>query len=159
VVWVVDTAMTAAEGILDTSTSVVGRGGQGRRVEEPCAASAGAAAAAVAVVAAVNSPQNRVDHDSRNMGVDHDILDSRRCCQTIRIHARPLPVINRDALPIQRCPGNIVVGVVVAAVVVAVDTHPGHTAEEAPSIDPVEVVRDDSLVDVAARSKVGSIRS
>jgi hypothetical protein len=158
VVWVVDTAMTAAEGILDTSTSVVGRGGQGRRVEEPCAASAGAAAA-VAVVAAVNSPQNRVDHDSRNMGVDHDILDSRRCCQTIRIHARPLPVINRDALPIQRCPGNIVVGVVVAAVVVAVDTHPGHTAEEAPSIDPVEVVRDDSLVDVAARSKVGSIRS
>jgi hypothetical protein len=31
--------------------------------------------------------------------------------------------------------------------------------EEAPSIDPVEVVRDDSLVDVAARSKVGSIHS
>jgi hypothetical protein len=157
---VADTAMAAVEGVLDTTTSVVGRGGRGRQEEDPCAASAGAAAAAaavVAVVAAVNSPQNRVDHDSRNMGVDDDILDfPHRCYQTIRIHARPLPV-NLDALPIQGCPGNTVVGAVV--VVVAVGNHSGHTVEEAPSTGPVEVVRDDSLVDVAARSKVGSMRS
>jgi hypothetical protein len=150
--------------VLDT-TSVVDRGGRGRgrRVEEPCAASDGAAAAAaaaaVAAVVAVNNLQNLVDRDSRNMGVDIDILDSRRryYYQTTRIHARRLP-----AIPIQRCPGStVVVAAVVAVVVMVVDNHPGHTAAEAPSSDLVEVVRDDSLVAAVAvaRSKVGSIRS
>jgi hypothetical protein len=145
----------AAESALDTTTSVVGRAGRGRRVEIPsCAASDGAAAVEVAV----NNLQNRVDRDSRNIGVDDDILDSRRCyCQTIRIHARRLPVGNWDAVPIQRCRGSIVAAAAADVGVVA-DNHPGHTAAEVPSSDLMEVVRD-SLVAVVARSKVGSNRS
>jgi hypothetical protein len=162
-----NTTMAAAGGgVLDTTTLVLGRGDhRGRRVEEPCVASAEAAAAAAAVVAdvAANTLPDRVDRDSRNMGVDEDdddILDShQRCyCQTIRIHARRLLVNYRDVIPIPRCPGSTVVDVVVAAVVVmVVDNHHGHTAAEVPRSDLVEVVRDDVLAAAVARSKKGSI--
>jgi hypothetical protein len=157
VVLVADTAMAAAEGVLDTTTFVVGKGGRDHRVEEPCAASEGeaAAAAAAAVVVAVRILQNQVDRDiRRNMGVADDIPGShRRYYQTIQTHARRLPVKKGGAVPIQRSPDSTVV-----AAVVVMDNHLEHTATEAPRSDLVEAVRDDSPVAVVDRSMVGSIR-
>jgi hypothetical protein len=128
-VLVADKVMAAAEGVLDTTTFVAGKGGRGHRADRDI---------------------------HRNMGVD-DIPDShRRYYQTIQIHARRLPVKKGSAVPIQRFPGSTVG---VAAAVVVVDNHPEHTAAEALRSDLVEAVRDDSPVAVVARSMVGSIRS
>jgi hypothetical protein len=142
---VADKVMAAAEVVLIRPPLFVGKGGGAIGCYHALPVRGGAAVAAVAVVVAVNILQ-KSDRDIRSMGVDN-ILVTSPLLSNDRIHARRLPVKNRDAAPHSALPVVLLLLLLLLAWWI---NHPG-IGRQAPVSDLVEAVRDDSHVAVVAR--------